>query len=324
MIEFHNGDSGRIPSHDELLVEVQEKLGWLESAAQEIGGPNATPESVFTPLNSDNRSQAPDPNWNQRQQAVARELAQHLGYGSEYNVISGLQGGVRLLEAGKIWKVLAETDVLDQENNVSMLVFAGSPYVPLGADERDFIERRGHDHIVGATNQYEATLAVARQLVETPDEQVASYGYELSESNAVKFEPTGQFMRLGKAENGQDVVMIRVDREEFTDDGNQDRYRYQPSQQRLMTMLSEILRHAGDTDSPIGLITSNAYASRQFDTIRAGLTDGRRYGVAMYGRETLAHMKGEPVAPATPLNQLPGELWLAYNKLRLLESDLSR
>jgi hypothetical protein len=78
----------------------------------------------------------------------------------------------------------------------------------------------------------------------------------------------------------------------------------------------------GGTQDPVGLVTSSTYASRVPAAIRASLTTGHQHGVTMYGRETLATVKDEPVKGDSPLNQLPGDLNRHYLQLRLLKRDL--
>ena len=90
-----------------------------------------------------------------------------------------------------------------------------------------------------------------------------------------------------------------------------------------MRFVSDVLTANGDNDSPIGLITSNAYASRIPEAMRAGLKNGREFGVAMYGRETLAKVQDAPMKPDTDLNQLPGELRVMHDNLQKLLSEVS-
>jgi hypothetical protein len=133
---------------------------------------------------------------------------------------------------------------------------------------------------------------------------------------------TGQLTQIG-TENGAPVYMIRVDREDFVNEQGESKYR-QPDSAALLGIMDQILSAQGQTEQSLGLITSNTYASRALDVVRAGLSSGRNYFVGMYGRQTLATIKGEEVSAPTAINQIPGELHVIAGKLMQLTEEYLR
>ena len=305
---------------NELESQVAEKLSWIYESAEKIGGPGATPETVFVAPSKDDRERgAAAQSWTEDQETELYALGEKLGYASEFNVPTGLIGGVRLVEAGKTWKVMAELEALKaDEQDVEQIVLAGSPFVALGDDEKAFAVQEGHDHLTGAESQYDVALILARGLVAEADERTLPYGYAVAEGNELIAQPSDQLKHLGKTAAGQSVEVIRVDRQ-VNEDGS---YSFQPSQLRLLGILSEILTARGDSTSGAGLLGSNAYASRRFEVLRAALRDGRQYEVGMYGRATLAAVKNEPMLPGARITHLPGDIRLSYDSLKALESEL--
>jgi hypothetical protein len=63
-----------------IAEKVNERLGWLNQAAEIIGGPGATIEDTFD-LPPQVRQEAPEPNWTQEQISGVREIAHRFGYG---------------------------------------------------------------------------------------------------------------------------------------------------------------------------------------------------------------------------------------------------
>jgi hypothetical protein len=151
-------------------------------------------------------------------------------------------------------------------------------------------------------------------------ETVLPFGYRvLSESRLEpRDEATGQLMQIG-AEGG--VRLLRVDRDSTLISMPGSNYS-QPDAAAFMGFVAHVADVEGAHQDPVGFMTSNTYASRVADAIRAGLVTGHPHGVGMYGRMTLAETKHTEVQPDTPLNQLPGDIRSTYDKLRLLDIEL--
>lgn len=144
------------------------------------------------------------------------------------------------------------------------------------------------------------------------------YGYKLDEGNTFidDVEPEdAQLIILGH--DGDTLVgVLKVDREDYFDaDAGEEKYRNQPGTERRMGFIAEYLTAIGNSITDVEVVTSNAYASRVPQAIAAGLQydGGRQFGVAMYGRATMAEVRGEEMQPGVPLNQLPGDLRVYYD-----------
>lgn len=332
----------------EIAEFAKERMGWIETAALQIGGENATVETVFE-LPPEVRDEALVPDWNEEQEATARELGQKLGYAAEHDVVSELEG-IDFLEGGKVWKIIAEVEAAGGRT----LVVSGSPHRLIGEDEKDFLvkrfasrlhEGRGPEQKEEMSSEYRQSLEgkteydsaadIAAELVASglfvenvttpnPDRKTLSYGYALSKGNPTVTEPTGQFIDEGIDRRGRKIILMRIDQEDYFDEEEQKpKYRFQPDALRRMGIIADITSQQIHTETPIIFVTSNAYPSRQVDTIRAGLVNGRKYGVTMYGRETLARVKDEPMLPGARLNQLPGDIRIMYENLQKLHAEVT-
>jgi hypothetical protein len=348
MSERFSDSDPQAPIRAEIAEFSKERIGWIESTAFKIGGEGATIDTVFK-LPPAVRDTAPVPDWDEKQEAAARELGHKLGYAAEHDVVSELKG-IDFAEGGKVWKIWAEVEAAAGNT----LVVSGSPHRPIGEDEKDFLVTRFasrlgeditdeekkvqvadyHKSLEGYT-EYDAAADIAAELVATepfadirtvpnPNRSTLSYGYEVSEGNPVVNRPTGQFVREGTNSKGQEIVLMCIDRENYIDPETQEqKYRFQPNPLRRMGIIADVYSQQGDTETPIVFVTSNAYASRQIDVIQAGLTNGRQYGVTIYGRSTLARVKDEPMLPGARLNQLPGDIRIMYENLQQLRAEVT-
>jgi hypothetical protein len=329
-----------------IAERVQEQMNWIETSAQAIGGENASVEDIFE-LPPDVRDEAPTPAWNPEQEAIARELGEKLGYAAEQNVPSGTRGGVALLEGGKAWKIMAEAEALKDEVDLKSIVVSGSPYRQIGTEEKQFMLKKLKDKVearfseiaagsvevervmdwyarqVDSYSEYDVAMIVAESLTQRPDVTILPLAYGLSEENPLQYYETGQFMKVGITEREQDVILMRVDREIYTDDTGQSKYRHQPDPVRRMGLIADILEAEDDKDTSVIFVTSNAYASRAIDAIRAGLKYNREFAAAMYGRATLAEVKSEEMLPGARLNQLPGDIRVTYENLKKLYAEVA-
>jgi len=305
-----------------IAERVSEQLTWLNQAAEIVGGPGAKPDEVFDQPPQERRT-ARTPNWTPEQEAGVREIAHRFGYGAEHNVPSGLPGGVLIAEGGLAWKIAAEAAAFEDEAGPRELLFAGSPHRVLHEDEHEFLDKRLGLTLPEYATEYDLAHLFARRQAGEPggQEQVLNFGYELTEGNPTVQQPTGQLVFIGETSKGQSVQLLKVEGAVAPEDESKPPA-YRPGPGELMRIMADVTALQGRKQEPIGLATSNSYASRLVDTISAGIKHGgRQFGVAMYGRRTLAEIKGTPIQPATPeLNQLPGELRETYDKLQ----DLSR
>lgn len=315
-------------SENQIREIVKRHLIEITGLAREIGGPDAVVEKVFD-LPPDTRRLAPEPKWTDEQIAKAREVEHKLGYGAEHNVTSGLVGGVRMPEGGLAWKIAAEVEALADEDPDAAIVMTGSPYRILGDDaelgkqEIKFMAERYGAEFTLENTEYDLAEWFARRRVQEPDERIVNFGYDLSQGNPSKSEPTGQLVQLGETAAGKPVYLLRVDQEDYKNEEGEDKYRFKPDPARRMELVAEALEiDSPGYHEPVGFMTSNAYASRQFEAIRAGVKSGRQFGVAMYGRATLAAVKGTEILPDVELNQVPGDLRISYDNLRQLAEML--
>lgn len=308
-----------------VAEKATEQLGWLNEAAQVVGGPEAKPADVFD-LPPEVRNDAPMPDLSPEQEEAIREVAQRFGYGAKENVPSGLTGAVCVAEGGKIWKMMAEAEAMKGEDNPRRYVFAGSPYRQLGADEHKFMKEVVGEELPENATEYDAAywLALRQTDKKVPiDPVVLHFGYEVSEGNPPVYEATGQLIHVGQTEQAVPVEVLRIDREVYEEDGKS-KYRFQPAPDRVMGFMSEVLAAQGDREAkvPVAYMTSNTYASRVVDAIRAGIREGRQFGVSMYGRNTILGL-GAPAPKETPLNQLPGDLRITHDNLQQLLREVS-
>ncbi len=312
-------------SHDELAQRADLEIAWLNEAAVVVSGKGATVTDTFA-LPPGTRDDAPMPNWTEGQITNVRSIGQRMGYGARETVPSSVRGGVRFIEGGKIWKILAETKALAEEQDFNTIIFGGSPNRPLPEDERTFLDKHLELEEVTpeGTTEYDGALLIAKFAVaKTLHEEVLHFGYEISEGNLLIRRSTGQLVQIGQTSLAQNVQLLRIDREDYKNDAGEDKYRYQPDTTRVMTLVSEILSAQGIKKDSVALITSNTYASRVVAAWRAGLSHSRQFDVAMYGRDVLTNM-GAPVPDDWPLNQIPGDLRVRYEELIQLKDELRK
>lgn len=304
--------------HESVEAYILERREWLGDAVEVMGeSRDRDPREVF-PAPPEVRAEASEVSLPPQQEVGLREVASRFGLGGEIDIPAAAD--VEIVEGGKPWKVEAEAAIA---GTGSIRIYAGSPNRRIGADESAYMQQKLEPADVAAVTEYD----VVRQLAEldpdfVPLEQdvVLPYGYKVEEGFGVVDEPTGQLTQIGTV-HGQPVYHLRVDREDYTNEQGKAKYRNQPDGAALMGIVSGILTAQGRDTESVGLLTSSTYASRAIDVVRAGLRDGRVFRVGMYGRRTLADVKGEPVAAPTDLKQIPGELHVIAEKLAALEEE---
>lgn len=313
----------KLQNNQNLEAYLSERAGWMADAVEVLAGNRDTDPSIVFMAPTEVRDDAEPLVLTDEQETVLREVAGRFGIGGEANVNS--HADIQILEGGKPWKIEAEAQIT---GGAKTILFAGSPHRTIGQDETDYLKTKLPEGIEPASDEY----AMARQIAELQEGYVAleadetlPFGYDIQNSHALVAEETDQLVRIGKLGEA-DVVMLRVDRENYVDENEEDtkkrnKYRNQPDSAALLGIVSEVLSAAGDETSIVGINSSTTYASRAVDTVRAGLKSGRTYSVGMYGRQTLADVKGEPVAEPTGINQIPGELHTMQEKLVQLATE---
>ncbi len=299
---------------------IAERVGWMADAVEVLGERrDSDPLQVFVPA-TEIRDDAVALVISDEQAKKLREVAGRFGIGGEVDVKSAASH--QILEGGKPWKIEAEAQITDEAQTI---LFAGSPFRMLGQDELDYLKTRLPEGVKPAADEF----GMSRQIAELQDgfqaleeDAVLPFGYDIENSHALVKEATGQLVRIGKIGDAN-VVMFRVDRENYVDEEGANKYRNQPDSAALLKIIGKVLSACGDEQSSVGINSSTTYASRAVDTVRAGLSNGREFKVGMYGRQTLADIKGEPIAAPTGINQIPGELHTMQEKLSQLQAELA-
>lgn len=242
-----------------------------------------------------------------------REIAGRFGIGGERDV--PVAASHHLIEGGKVWKIEAEAAIAKDGQS---LIFAGSPYRKPGQDEIDYMRVKfGEAVVADDMTEYDIARFIASLqpgFEPLEEDSVLPFGYEVAPGCRVIHERTGQLVQIGEKQ-GQEVVLLRVDQDSPTPPF------YRPDSAALMGFVADVLTEAGDEDSAIAINTSNTYASRAIDVLRAGLRRGRKFAVGMYGRQTLMET-GAPVPSETAYHQIPGELHTIAAKLAQLEEEI--
>ena len=307
MSEFENGST--------LEQRIMEQNAWLHEAVQVVTGQeNSNPLEVFLPP-TEVRDDVLKLDINSDQEVKLREIAGRFGIGSEMDIPSGADYDV--LEGGKPWKILAEANIAS-----GVKVFAGSAHRKIGEDEKTFLVESYGIEVKDLADMTEfdmtAFLASKSEGFVHEELQDTGFGYEITEGNRNVAKANGQLLRVGNID-GQAVYVLRVDREDYVDEAGKNKYRNQPDGARLLGFISDWLSTKGDDSSVIGLNTSNTYASRALDVVKAGQEAGRAFTVGMYGRNNLRKIAEDRVPEQTPINQIPGELYVIASKLKDLE-----
>ncbi|MEO5627509.1 MAG: hypothetical protein ABIQ89_01315 [Candidatus Saccharimonadales bacterium] len=301
----------------EVEAYLAERTQWMGEAVEIVtGSTDGNPLEVFpeptTPRNDSEGLPLSD-----TQAVQLREIAERFGIGAERDVLGTAK--IRVKEGGKAWKVEAEAKIGPAGETI---IFAGSENRKLGQDEVDYMYEK-HDVEMSGKTEYDLVRLLAEQQPDfvAQEDEVLPFGYDISNHFELIQDTTGQLVKIGEL-RGQPVMVLRVDREDFVNEAGENKYRNQPDSAALMSFIGDVLTACGDEESSVGLDTSTTYASRAVDTIRAGLRSDRFFDVGMYGRQTLADVRGLPIAEPTAINQIPGELHEFYSKMLNLQAEL--
>lgn len=324
MSEFgQNNETARV----KVEAYIAERFEWLSDGVEAVTGNREDDPIAVFPEPTEPRANAVIGESFTEHEGALREVAARFGVGPEQDAPGTAE--VRIVEGGKPWKIEAEAAI--GAGVASTIIFAGSANRKIGADEKAYLaEKHGVDAEADLTEFDVAQLLASKldnfQTLEQPE--VMPFGYQLDADNTLTEEATGQLVKIGTT-SGKPVMVLRVDREDYVDEEGKNKYRYQPDSAKLMKFVSGVLRASGDETSGVGLDTSNTYASRAIDTVRAGYEDGRFFDVGMYGRATLRGLVEETqvfadgivkVTAETPANQIPGELHTMAVKLQALKA----
>lgn len=303
-----------------LEAYIGDRMEWIKDAVEVVSGDRqADPLEVLPPATG-TRDDAEALPLTDDQETKLREVAGRFGVGGEADVTYNAE--VQLVEGGKPWKIIAEIGIIP---DAGTHILAASPHRIIGQDEADYMRELYKVDLTGKS-EYDVAQFIAgtiedSELLEEPE--VLPFGYDIHDSNKLVQEATGQLIQVAKRHGEWPLLLLRVDREDYQDEEGASKYRNQPDSAALMGFISGTLSAAGDETSRVGLITSNTYASRAIDTVRAGLQAGREFGVSMYGRRSLAET-GAQLPVATSINQIPGELHVMYEKLINLQAELAQ
>jgi hypothetical protein len=315
MVEMDN------PENTDPRVEAQAYLAvrqqWMADATEVItGNREAVPSEVF-PEPSEVRRESEGLELSPEQEAQLREVAGRFGVGGPEDVPS--HANHQLIEGGLAWKIDAEAVITNPSGSV---IFAGTPHRKITReDEVAYVKNRlGTEDVPENEYKLAKALAAIQPGFEPAEERVLPFGYDIGNGFALQQEATGQLVQIG-TNNGRPVMVVRVDRENYTDEEGNAKYRNQPDSTALMGFIAEVLSATGDEISSVGLNTSNTYSSRVIDAVRAGLARNRKFDVGMYGRDTLTGV-GAPLPKETEINQIPGELRTINDKLQHLAHEL--
>ena len=310
--------SEQVHNSQEIQEFINERRGWLNEAVVAVGGEDgANPRELFL-APTEVRDDAQPLELSDEQEAKLREVAGRFGIGGEADVFSG--AAVDVVEGGKPWKIEAEARLAS-----GIKVYSGTAERVIGDDEAAYLQEKLQPGQEMPQTEYDVARLLASSeagFVPLENERVIAFGYSVSEQGiALSNEATGQIVQIGETA-GQPVFVARVDREYYVNEDGKRKYR-QPGGTDLLQITANAMGADGREVGSVGLLTSNTYASRALDVTLAGVKDGRDYRVGMYGRQTLADVKAEPVASPAPVNQIPGELYVIAGKLDKLQQAIA-
>jgi hypothetical protein len=322
----HELNSGELLQQLEQYIDV--RRDWLKEAVGIVTGDPETPiEDVFQEPTSDPEEARRDYEMrfslSESQETGLRAVASRFDIGGAEDVslddVGLAPNHVRMDESGLFRKMLAEAEV---DSEAGTEIHAGSKYVVLKDTEKELEAKVLGESM--STNQYEAAQHIAESrpgFEPLAKPIVMPFGYDIDNNFALVHEPKGQLIHIGNR-GGKPVMMLSVDREVFKDEAGASKYRKQPDTAALMGFIADVLSACGDEETAVGYVTSNTYASRNLDALRAGYSRGRRFGTAMYGRKTLAHVEGKTEWEETEMFQIPGELRVMDIKLNQLDESI--
>lgn len=321
------------PDKEHNLIEQAEQYITATSRVLNMAAEIVAPDSSLTPQDvfeapTERRDDAPGLQLSTDQEEQLRGIASELGFGRTTDKsaeLAGLGDGyVAIIEGGQAHKVKAQVEL---SNTAGTLIFSATPNRKISKD----VERESSARILGidVSEVGDTEYEVVRQLAESlpgfaplaEGEQALPFSYDIFHDFQVGTEKSGQFIQIG-TQDSRPVVLLRIDKD-TSEDARKRNDRKQPGSAAVMNIVSTALSLAGDTETPIGFLTSSTYeASRTIDAFRSGLSTQRQTEVVSYGTARLAEVKGEDIAAPGPINQLPGELHKIAVQLTRLQQEL--
>jgi len=276
-----------------------------------------TPLDVF-PEPSERREDTPFEDALDHAQAAEFRIAMSkMGVGRETDEpaeVVGLPEGYKaIVEAGQGHKVKAELTVVAEGSvRPSVIVMPATIERILPSKEKELTSR-----VLGVAidNVADNEKELVRQILEldprfeaAAEERVLPLRYDI-DSAAVSEDPHSEQMIEIGTYDGIPVITLDIERIYEGEPDEQGRVPYrQPGTDKVLTILDQVFTHEGDTDAPLGFVTSATYKpSRTLDTIRFGQSHGRHAAVITYGTAKLAVVKGEEAPTPPALAQLAGE-----------------
>lgn len=296
-------------------------------AAVNPENPDANALEVF-PAPGEVRAEDPGMQLSIERGEALRAAAAQLGFERPTDAMAsslGLSGAHFIIEGGQPHKIVAEAGLVmdDAGADPTTLIFSASPYrkITSDAEKASCINQFGE---VPAT-EYDVARRAAESLPgfqPTSEDEVLEFGYDIDANFQITNDATGQFVRIGYV-NDAPVIMLRIDREEYTDEEGAAKYRKQPGADAVMAIVDAVTAESGDATAPIAFVTSATYQpSRSVDAAKIGLNSGRVIGVATYGTERLADVNGTALPAPRRLDQLPGEMYKLAQEIEKLRAAL--
>lgn len=317
-----------------------------------FGEPGHSPGELPNPREYDRRADIPSIDLPPDRDQTFRAAMSRLGLGREWD--EGAEaahlssGWTAVVEAGQAHKDIAELDVLFHsliaEDGVRprAIIFTASPDRLIEGDERIMTARvlSSPDHPFNVDdvppNEYELARLILTRLPGFRDRDMdpdhgingpfdMGYNYTLAgnpvavDANTPQ-EERGRFMCIGVIGHEIPVVLLRVDRTYYEENGER-RYR-QPDDQGKMRLIAQQLQQGGASVQQVGLITSNTYLlSRAVAAAQVEHETGVMVRVLSYGTATLARVKNEAQPAPLPNGQLAGEARLAWQRLQQFRNE---
>lgn len=292
------------------------RLNWIEDAVELIGGDRSLDPTNVLILPEEVRDDSRALDLSAEQEVSLREIASRFGIGGEYDLPS--KSDHQIMEGGKPWKIEAEARIADPTKS---LIFAGQVMRQIGEDEISYLKDKfGNSNHMSEYQMSRFIAEIDANFEPLQEDEVLDFSYTVDKEHQILNKPSGQFVKIG--ENlGRSVIMLRVDGETYLDKDKKVGKRYFPSSGQLLGIIHKVLETSGDNTSSVGLITSTTYPSRAVDALISSMSYDRFFDVGMYGRHTLSEVRGQEASSPSPINQIPGELRVIYDKLAFLKEQ---
>ncbi|MGI0133684.1 MAG: hypothetical protein ACREBW_01840, partial [Candidatus Micrarchaeaceae archaeon] len=263
-MQYHNRTPGQeyaeqFLARNEVALVTAVSTAYPEKAGQ-------APEAVF-PERTEPRNAAPDPEWDAATANTMRRILGEFGVGrgTDENISAlGLPHGpvVAVVEAGQAHKIKAELEMIEQDvaSPIAQIIFAGSPKREIKSSDERASTVRQLGKMPDTYTEYYVAGQMAMHMkgfTALPQPEILKQSYTVSRESGftVGTDETGQFVKVGTA-YGADVILMRLDREDYTDSEGKPKYRNQPEYGDVMQIVSASVTVA---DTSVAYLTSNTY-----------------------------------------------------------------